>query len=154
MTSIDRVDFGQPLSSSEDISLYDYAEKKKANLEKVFNVLGYIPCVSSGSGITRGLYGLIEIMKSCVAVVFVAMADWMVPSHSRPVWYRTAKHVTYAVHGFANVFRGFVECLPLVTNNLILIAYDLSMHRHEYPVEIAERLAAGRKVGDSNTSIL
>lgn len=118
---------------------YAHIERKRAQFEHVLNVLGYIPCVSSPSGIVRGFYGLILVVTSCVAAIFVSLADRFTKNASER-GLRTMQHLSYAVHGIENMFRGFVELLPFVVNNLALIAYDLSVDRHEYAAEKAMRV--------------
>ena len=110
----------------------------------MLNILGYMPGISSASGTTRVLYGIIETVAGLAAGLFLGLANRVI--HYPQGSYRAMKQLSYAAHGSENIFRGIVELLPFVVNILALIAYDLTITRHEYDAEGRERLSMRHKV--------
>jgi|GEM_PF-1685111 len=145
MTSIHGVDFEVAGFSPQAQDYYDSMELKRAHAERWLNVCGYIPLVCTASGGVRCIYGLIEIVSGCVAASFTALVDNVFMHVKIGMGSRSVKHVSYIRHGIENLIRGVLESLPMVFNNLALIAYDAAVERHEYLAEKKERLGLLQK---------
>ncbi|PCI95724.1 hypothetical protein COB11_01365 [Candidatus Aerophobetes bacterium] len=112
---------------------YDQKEHDLVSMEKVFNIMGYIPCVSTISGPVRILFGIIQTVVSAVKVPFTLIVDIF---RENPKGYgnRSFRNITYMCHGVGNVARGFVELFPIV-GNIATIFYDTIGIRVSYSVE-------------------
>ncbi len=111
-------------------------DKALSTFETVLNYVGYVPFVSTFSGAIRIAYGKAEIIGAIAAGALLAVkALFASDSTQRREEFNYALGIagTYAVHGFANICRGFVESIPFV--NFAGLAYDLSGTRIRYPFE-------------------
>jgi hypothetical protein len=114
-------------------SSYDIYEQHQADIEKTLNILGYIPGVSSSTGIGRSLLGIVGLVKNSVKMVFYTLTD-IFKRCSHGYGYRTFKHASYIFHDLGNIIRGSIEFLPLIGNNLGMV-YDLAIGRFSYSLE-------------------
>lgn len=113
---------------------YDRYEKERADIETTLNIVGYIPGISIATGVVRTLFGLGALIKHVVAAAFYSISDLFMKSPNG-YSYRVSKNIKYIGHDIANVFRGLVELLPVVVNNIALICYGSIFGRISYPVE-------------------
>lgn len=100
-------------------------------LEKQFNVLGYVPIVSTISGLSRIFYGKLNIVFSTALLAYNFFQDLKSGSSD----YRIKIHhfVCHIVHGQLNLIRGVFEMIPVI-GNLGCIIYD-SIYRFKYEQE-------------------
>ncbi len=94
-----------------------------------FNILGYIPVVSTVSGSARALYAKTMVITS----LFLYATTWI----QSLVNGETPEHISdraiyqkFIVHGVANLIRAMVEIIPIF--HLLTIPYDLSGKRFSY----------------------
>ncbi len=88
------------------------AKNARSNLpivEKSFNYAGYIPgAVHRVSGGTRIVFGFAEIISSVALSILIY--HYGIYTNNRELQREGYKLLDFAVHGAANMFRGFVEC--------------------------------------------
>lgn len=125
----------QPYPNFDDPSFDAYAldDRDQASLEKMLNVLGYIPFVSSASGAVRVVTAIIQLISSAVKIPLCAIAD-LFQKNPKGYTYRIQKHIAYIGHSWANIFRGVVEN-AIGFGNILTFAYDRLVGRIRYPVE-------------------
>ncbi|MEI6242149.1 MAG: hypothetical protein WCP39_01950 [Chlamydiota bacterium] len=92
-------------------------ERSFSSAEKVLNVTGYVPFVSSVTGPLRALMGKIQV------IVFAVLAINAYMLGQKAVGERC---VTCILNGFANIVRGTVESVTLL-GNLCCFIYDKVM---------------------------
>jgi len=112
-------------------------DSAQATLEKnVFNKAGYIPLVSTVSGILRQKLGLIQVVSSIAMAIFFAVQSLFLTSPREiNAAHANAKHcLSYALHGIANMFRGGIESIPLL-GNAVVYGYDYFEARVGYKTE-------------------
>lgn len=95
----------------------EYAAK---NINKCFNVAGYIPVVSTATGAVRGAYGLAKIIVGIAAGIFCAIAE-QPNDYNQKEWRNL--FFKAAGDGFLHTFRGCVEIVP-IAGNIICMTYD------------------------------
>lgn len=96
------------------------------SVEKILNLPGYVPIVSSFSGALRAEMGKVELIASLFIGAYVGFVTGDVDQGIAAV-------IIYAIHGLTNIGRGVVECIPLLGNFLCWIYDDVS--RVAYPFE-------------------
>ncbi len=79
------------------------------DVHKVFNVTGYIPALSSVTGILRMLMGAVEAVAGAIFSLISCFE---------------ASNVWFAIGGVQDIVRGAIETIPLV-GNLATGVYDL-----------------------------
>ena len=89
------------------------------SFEKMLNVFGYIPIVSSVSGSVRQVYGNVQVIGGLATAVLSSLSNQRQAEHGLEI----------AVHGIANMCRSSVEMVPFL--NLACIPYDMG-NRFEY----------------------
>jgi hypothetical protein len=108
--------------------------------ERGLNVAGYVPFVSSISGPCRVVYGKVLIIGSIVAAALLALNGLSRARNAaeRQQVLKDAVEIfaTYAIHGVANIFRGAIESI-LLLSLITCLPYDLSGQRFTYPYEPA-----------------
>jgi hypothetical protein len=112
---------------------YALSDRDQASFEKTLNVLGYIPIISSASGVVRMASAVIRLIASAVKIPLCAIAD-LFQKTPRGYLYRIQVHTSYLGHSWANFFRGFVE-LFLIFGNVLTFSYDQLIGRIRYPIE-------------------
>jgi hypothetical protein len=112
---------------------YALSDRDQANFEKTLNVLGYIPFISSASGVVRMASAVITLITSAVKIPLCAIAD-LFQKTPKGYSYRIHVHVCYIAHSCANLFRGFVE-FWVVLGNVLTFSYDRLIGRIGYPIE-------------------
>lgn len=108
------------------------------SFEGGLNVAGYVPIVSTFSGTLRIAYGKLEVIGAIVAAALIAVrALFLNNAHDRERELRDAVKVliNYSLHGYANIIRGTLEVIPLVSL-VTCLPYDLSGKRFAYPVNL------------------
>ena len=106
------------------------------SFEGGLNVAGYVPIVSTFSGALRINYGKLEVIGAIVAAVLItARALFLVNTSDRDRELKRALDVftCYTLHGIANIFRGILETIPLISL-VTCLPYDLYGKRFAYPV--------------------
>jgi hypothetical protein len=85
-----------------------FARDNLPNLEKCFNGAGYLPIAHKYSGGSRIVGGFAQVVASIALAFFFSLhAEISGDSKfNKEAW----KVLDYAVHGVANMVRGFVEC--------------------------------------------
>lgn len=90
-------------------------------IDTTFNVLGYIPIVSSVSGYIRTYYGTIQAVVAIAAAILGSTGLIIVTS--------TAALPTIVsqllISGIFHIIRGYIELVPFIGNASCII-YDLS----------------------------
>lgn len=112
-------------------------DKGIRSLEKILNVAGYIPFVSSISGTLRVALGKVEIIGAIAAGALLGIKGIFAPTaelRSTEINYAIGVAATYSLHGFANIGRGIVEVIPLF-GNISTLVYDSLGNRVQYPFE-------------------
>ncbi|MEI6242148.1 MAG: hypothetical protein WCP39_01945 [Chlamydiota bacterium] len=84
-------------------------------VEKVLNIFGYIPIVSSISGPIRAIMGKIQVIACAVLAVLAFLTG-----REAMAW----RCVICFVHGVANYFRGNIETIPVI-GNIACLVYDV-----------------------------
>lgn len=123
-------------------------ENRIAQVEKCLNPIDYIPGLSALSGMTRLLAGMIQTVAG---VAFAALKVFQIILTGRGNYVQALKQgLTYSLHGFGNIGRGYIALIPIV--NCLLLVYDKYVGRmnynHEivspgvYPIMTAHRLVA------------
>lgn len=100
---------------------YQKLDQRLANLENTFNILGYVPLVSTITGPARALYGTAELTAG-IGLHYLKGAQYFItanPEHRN----EAAAGYWYVFHGAQNINRGAIECLPII-GNLSTILYD------------------------------
>ena len=108
-------------------------DRTLAMAEKAFNVLGWIPLISSISGPIRMTAGRIE----AIAFSILSSATLLVANitENKELFKEADRLSTYIWHGMANFCRGAIETVPLL-GNFLTISYDLNASsRMSYPME-------------------
>ncbi|MCH9631504.1 MAG: hypothetical protein S4CHLAM37_15270 [Chlamydiia bacterium] len=134
MTTINTAEeYSNFLDGNIRFDAYDQKEQDLVSMEKVFNIMGYIPVCSSASGPVRSLFGTIQTIVALVKIPFTLLFDLF---RENPKGYgnRTLRNCHYAAHGLGNIVRGFVEIVPLL-GNITTIFYDTLGLRISYSVE-------------------
>lgn len=114
----------------------------QAIVETGLNYAGYVPLVSTLSGAMRINYGKIEVIGAVASAALIAIRAFANDSQAeRAEQLNLALSVitTYSLHGIANIFRGILEMVPLLSLATCL-PYDLLKHRYAYPREEAQPL--------------
>src|SRR3569832_946465 len=99
----------------------EFAKDLLPHVERAFNWAGYIPGFTHRiSGGVRIVFGEVEIVSSLALSILVYSFGVMLgsPKLQAEGW----KILDFAVHGAANVVRGFVEAHPVY--HLFFIMYD------------------------------
>ena len=107
------------------------------SFEGGLNIAGYVPIVSTFSGALRANYGKLEVIGAIVAGALIAVrALFLVNASDQDRELKRAIDVftCYALHGVANIIRGVLEVIPLVSL-VTCLPYDLSGKRFAYPVD-------------------
>src|SRR5262245_434433 len=86
---------------------------------KILDTLGYIPVVSTFSGIFRTKMGLVEVIVGIATSIFGALANNQIINEFGNKLF---------VNGCANILRGSIEMIPIV--NLLTLIYDIDDHGH------------------------
>lgn len=113
-------------------------DRTLSTLEHGFNIAGYIPILSSGSGVLRAVLGKIEVIGAIAVAALIAVKALFNPdAYARDAEIKKAVEVlvTYSLHGVANIFRGIIEIVPLLSLATCL-PYDISGNRFTYPLEV------------------
>jgi hypothetical protein len=98
-------------------------------LEKVLNVVGYLPLASRGSGAFRMIYGRVQMVA--FLVIFVV-------SNMKRNEYMAARSFYCLINGMGNVARGTAESYGLF-GGLVCVFYDYVLKkRYKYPGEGSE----------------
>lgn len=113
---------------------YDKREQNFVSLENTFNILGYIPGVSHGSGAVRFVIGVAQVIVTIVKTPFLLIAE-LFSNHPMGFGYRLHRNSVYIVHGGANIVRGLIEAVLPIIGNLAAISYDVLGLRVAYSVE-------------------
>ena len=111
-----------------------------SSVEKVANLPGYVPFVSEITGCLRIKSGILETIVSIAVFLFNRMQYAFTGDKNYLI--DSDKALQYLPHGLANIFRGIVECIPII-GNLACWIYDgrpmpfidTKPHRFEYPTE-------------------
>lgn len=107
-------------------------EYKLAKSEKTLNHLGYIPIVSTFSGLFRVALGVTEVvMGHFYAIASFFQGLWNQDPNTK---YRFYRGVLIVVHGQMNATRASLEIIPIV-GNILCLFYDI-MHRFKYQGEM------------------
>ena len=77
------------------------------SFDKVFNYAGWVPALSSVTGLFRMVIGVIEMVVGAIFTILLCQSN----------------EVSWVIIGIKNVFRGMIETVPLI-GNVVLIAYD------------------------------
>ncbi len=106
-------------------------------VETGLNYAGYIPFVSKLSGSLRISYGQLEVIGAiATAAILAARAFTNTDLRARAQGLNRAREVftTYAMHGVANVVRGYIETFSFM-GLATCLPYDLLQNRFAYPKE-------------------
>lgn len=136
MATIAGVDLNQDVydeAQRSQLFSYDVYEQDRASFEKTFNVLGYIPAVSTASASVRILVNVCALIKHIVSASLCAIID-LFKSSPNGSHFRALKNISYIGHDIHNIIRGIVEFIPLI-GNISTICYDGFIGRWSYPVE-------------------
>lgn len=111
-------------------------DRNLSQFEKALNVAGYIPIVSSVSGAVRVLYGKIEVVAAVGTAAISALKALFSDARGSKEWFgRSVMALDYALHGVANIVRGYIEMVPFLGLALCL-PYDHCLEeRVTYPTE-------------------
>ena len=92
---------------------------------KIFNILGYIPIVSSISGAFRCLLGKFEILGGLIFGTAKALVGILTSNErAKQAHFSEAGFLfSYILHGFLNILRGLVEMIPLL-GLILCLPYD------------------------------
>ena len=125
----------QPYPNFDDPTFDPYilVERDQASFEKTLNVLGYIPIISSATGVVRIVSSIITLISSAVKLPLCAIAD-LFQRTPRKYSFRIQKHISYIAHSMVNIFRGAIE-FSIVLGNILTFSYDRLIGRISYPVE-------------------
>jgi hypothetical protein len=112
-------------------------DRNLSQMEGFFNIAGYIPVVSSVTGAARILYGKIEVVAGIAAAAFLAIKALFSGDRSANEWFdKSLMALDYAIHGAANVIRGYIEIVPFF-GLLLCLPYDRCFNcRLAYPTEV------------------
>jgi hypothetical protein len=102
--------------------------------EHALNIAGYVPLVSSVSGVIRAVLGKIEVIGGIATGAILAIAALFNPHASqRHAQLNKAAEVAvkYSLHGVANLLRGTIEVFPLLSL-VTCLPYDLMGNRFSY----------------------
>jgi hypothetical protein len=91
-------------------------------VEKALNVFGYVPLVSNISGSLRVVLGKIQLVASAVLALIALFVGQPVLAISLLIC---------CVNGLPNIFRGFVENIPVI-GNIACLCYDILGGRISY----------------------
>ena len=108
-----------------------------APFEQGLNIAGYIPLVSTVSGVLRHSYGKMEIIAGVAAgALFAIVALFNPNAQARQKGLQKAVEVmmTYSLHGIANICRAWIEVVPFLSL-VTCLPYDLMGKRFAYPQE-------------------
>lgn len=90
-------------------------------VERVFNILGYIPIVSSISGpIRSGIWAIAQIFGGIIGLVLSLFLSIFTGDEGSNIFWIWAALV---VNGVLNIIRGTIESIPFL-GNLICFLYD------------------------------
>ena len=109
---------------------FDNTDLFLAKCEKALNVFDYIPFISSLSAAIRATAAKVMITVCTIFAVVFGIGSLFDRRHLSTC----TKHLSYVIHGFANIFRACFASIPFV--NLVLIGYDQA-NRFKYDAEIA-----------------
>jgi hypothetical protein len=118
-------------------SSYEQYEKQRADIEKGFNILGYIPGLSSISGPARSGMGVVNLIQDMTSMIFYGISD-LFKKPSLGYTYRPFKHVVYIIHDISNIARGLAEFFFFI-GNIAMLVNDLAVGRLSYSVEATYR---------------
>jgi hypothetical protein len=92
-------------------------------LEECFDGAGKIPYLSTVSGGIRFAYGTAQIAAALALTIIWRIAAHYADAENQPEFRKEATEILdYAIHGAANMVRGYIECFRWV--NLFFILYD------------------------------
>lgn len=118
-------------------SIQAQIDKGLHKFEKILNIPGYIPVISSFSGqLVRIPYGQLEIIAAvAIGALFIAkgLLSHDAQQRDKDINYGLFVATHYTLQGLANIVRGTVESIPFV--NMLCIPYDLFDKRVRYPGE-------------------
>lgn len=90
--------------------------------EHAFNVLGWVPVLSSASGAIRIIAGKVQLVAALALAFFQKISGLIFQKKS---YIELSNHsFDYVKHGIANICRGYLETIPLI-GNVSLFVYDL-----------------------------
>ena len=117
----------QVLTPEYEYYLY---EKKFAEIENKFNSFGYIPLISTISGVVRSILGFAVVIAESINIPVIFFYN-LLTKEPKDVSYEPTKHLCYMVHATLNIFRGFIEAVPGF-GNLAVLGYDNWVGRVKY----------------------
>jgi hypothetical protein len=107
------------------------------SFEEALNIAGYVPVVSSLSGLVRISLGELEIVGSIVAAALIATRSFFFVNASdreRESNKAFEIFIDYSLHGCANIIRGIIERIPFASL-VTCLPYDrLLQGRFVYPI--------------------
>jgi hypothetical protein len=96
--------------------------------ENGLNVAGYVPyALHRVSGGVRMVYGLIETVSGVALGIIVTSAGYL--REEKELQNEGVKLFDFAIHGVANMVRGFIETRRWV--NLVFILYDYGVPKNQ-----------------------
>ncbi len=118
---------------------YEVAENIAAHGELELNRVSYIPIVSTYTGIGRVILGLNLTISGIAKGVFAVLTDNF---RNGEYSMRTLKGFSFVPHGIANILRGALEVIPVVSNITMKI-YDSVIPRFKYDLEYNRQMEEG-----------
>jgi hypothetical protein len=107
------------------------------DFEHGLNIVGYVPFVACISGSLRISYGKLEIIGAVAIAAIVAIRALFINNAvERDRELRRAAEILiyYSAHGFANIGRGMIEVVPLLSL-VTCLPYDLLGKRMAYSTQ-------------------
>lgn len=108
-----------------------------SSFEKGLNIAGYVPIISSFSGPLRIGYGKVEVIGAVAFAAILALRAFSLTGlEQEELLNKAVEMLSYTLHGIANIFRGAIETIPLISL-FTCLPYDLMFQqRFTYPTEI------------------
>ena len=89
--------------------------------EKAFNILGWVPFISSATGPVRMIAGKVMAIAAAVLAAATFAAGYIM--NDQKLIQKADQFAGYIWHGLGNFVRGFIESIP-IAGNLATILYD------------------------------